>query len=130
MFDKLKGVEVRFSEIETLLSDPEIVNDREAYQKYSREHSELSKIVTVFRSLQKTVKDIDDSNELLKDGDPDIKEMALDEIEPLSLQKDKFENDLKKLLMPRDPNDKKNVLIEIRAGTGGEEAGLFAGDLF
>ncbi|QTA88982.1 peptide chain release factor 1 [Desulfonema magnum] len=130
MFDKLKGVEARFSEIETLLSDPKIVKDREAYQKYSREHADLNKIVTVFREHQKIVKDIDDSRELLKDTDPDIKEMARDEIETLTFEKDKLEDNLKKLLMPRDPNDEKNVLIEIRAGTGGEEAGLFASDLF
>ncbi len=130
MFQKLKGVENRFIEVEKLLSDPEILKDRMAYQKYSREHADLNKIVSVFRKYQKTAKDLDDSKELLKDGDPDIKEMARDEINALTLQKESFEKDIKKLLSPKDPNDDKNVILEIRAGTGGEEAGLFAGDLF
>ncbi|MFC1488912.1 peptide chain release factor 1 [Thermodesulfobacteriota bacterium] len=130
MFQKLKGVENRFIEVEKLLSDPEILQDRQAYQKYSQEHADLNKIVSVFRKYQKTAKELDDSKELLKDGDPDIKEMARDEINALTLQKESFEKDLKKLLSPKDPNDDKNVILEIRAGTGGEEAGLFAGDLF
>jgi peptide chain release factor 1 len=130
MLDKLTGVENRFLEIEKLLSNPEIVNDREAYQKYSREHAELNKIVSVFRKYKLTVTELNDSMELLKDGDPDIKEMARDEVRSLTLQKDSLENDLKKLLAPKDPNDDKNVIIEIRAGTGGEEAGLFVSDLF
>jgi len=130
MFDKLKGVEERFLELEKNLSDPKIVQDRETYQKYIREHADLSKVVEVFRSYKQTVKELDDSMELLKDGDPDIEDLARDEIERLNLKKENLEKDLTKLLMPRDPNDEKNVLIEIRAGTGGEEAGLFASDLF
>ncbi|MDM8522686.1 peptide chain release factor 1 [Desulfococcaceae bacterium HSG8] len=130
MFDRLKGVEERFSELESLLSNPEIVKDREAYQKYTREHSELSKIVSVFREYKQAGSDFDDSAELLKDDDPEIKELAREEMNRLSLQRDELEDDLKKLLMPRDPNDGKNVIVEIRAGTGGEEAALFANDLF
>ncbi len=130
MFDKLKGVEKRFLELERLLSDPEIVADRDAYQRYSREHADLDKIVTVFRTYRQTLKDLDDSKELLKDGDPDIIDLARDDINSLTIQKEHLENDLKKLLVPKDPLDEKNVIVEIRAGTGGEEAGLFAGDLF
>ncbi len=130
MFDKLTGVEDRFLEVEKLLSDPKILQDREAYQKYSREHSDLNKIVSVFRKYKKTLSELDDSMELLKDNDTDIKEMARDEVETLTLRKDDLENDLKKLLLPKDPNDDKNVILEIRAGTGGEEAGLFVSDLF
>ena len=130
MFQRLKGVENRFLEVEKLLSDPEILKDRKAYQEYSREHADLNKIVSVFRKYQKTAKELDDSKELLKDGDPDIKEMAREEINALTLQKEGFEKKVKKLLSPKDPNDEKNVMLEIRAGTGGEEAGLFAGDLF
>ena len=130
MFDKLNGVEERFLEVEKLLSDPKIVQDRAAYSKYVREHADLGKIVTVFRSYKKISQEIGESTELLKDGDPEIKELARDEVEKLSRQKKDLETSLKKLLMPKDPNDYKNVLIEIRAGTGGEEAGLFAGDLF
>ena len=130
MFDKLKGVEDRFTEIETLMSDPEIVKDQSAYQKFIREHAELSKVVTVFRQFKQILRDIDESQELLKDGDQEIKDLARDEIASLTEQKDTFEAELKTLLLPRDPNDEKNVILEIRAGTGGEEAGLFASDLF
>jgi peptide chain release factor 1 len=130
MIDRLTGVEDRFLEVEKLLSDPDIIQDRKAYQKYSREHADLNKIVTVYRKYKKTLIELDQSMELLKDKDPDIKEMARDEVDALMLKKDNLETDLKKLLLPRDPNDDKNVIIEIRAGTGGEEAGLFVSDLF
>lgn len=130
MFERLKGVEERFSKIERLLSDPKILQDRDAYQKYSREHAELNKIVSVFRKYEQTVKELEESRELLRDGDPAIKEMARDEIGSLSDRKERLEKDLKKLLVPKDPNDDKNVIVEIRAGTGGEEAGLFVSDLF
>lgn len=130
MLEKLKGVEKRFLELEKLLSSPEIVSDRNAFQKLSKEHSELSNIVTVFRDYEQTLADLEDSLELLKDSDPDIKELAGDEVKSLTEKKAGLEGKLKKLLLPKDPNDEKNVIIEIRAGTGGEEAGLFAGDLF
>ena len=130
MFEKLKGVEKRFSEIEELLSDPDIINNREAYQKYVREHAELSKVVTVFRTYNQVLDDLDESTELLADGDSDIKDLAREEIASLTQKKESLEEDLKKLLVPKDPNDERNVIIEIRAGTGGEEAALFAGDLF
>jgi peptide chain release factor 1 len=130
MFDKLIGVEERFLDIEKHLSDPQIVNDRDAYQKYVREHAELNKIVTAYRSYKETLLNLEESQELLKDADPDIKDLARDEISTLTRQKEKIEAELKTLLLPKDPNDEKNVIIEIRAGTGGEEAALFAGDLF
>ena len=130
MFDRLTGVEDRFLEVEKRLSDPDIIQNREKYQKYTREHADLSKIVTVYRKYKKILMELDESMELLKDKDPDIKEMARDEVEALTLERDNLEDDLKKLLLPKDPNDDKNVIIEIRAGTGGEEAGLFVSDLF
>jgi peptide chain release factor 1 len=130
MFDKLTGIEERFLEIESRLSDSKVVQDREAYQKYMREHADLSKIVSVFREYKKNLTDLEDSRELLKDGDPDIKALARDEVDILEEQQERLELELKKLLIPKDPNDEKNVMVEIRAGTGGEEAGLFAADLF
>jgi peptide chain release factor 1 len=130
MFEKLIGVEERFIEVEKQLSDPKIVNDRNAYQTYVREHAELNKVVTVYRQYKQTLNDLDDSQGLLKDADPDIKELARDEIAALNRQKEDLEAELKKLLLPKDPNDEKNVIVEIRAGTGGEEAALFAGDLY
>jgi peptide chain release factor 1 len=130
MFDRLTGVEDRFLEVEKCLSDPDIIQNRESYQKYTREHADLSKIVTVYRKYKKILMELDESMELLKDKDPDIKEMAREEVEALTLERDNLEDDLKKLLLPKDPNDDKNVIIEIRAGTGGEEAALFVSDLF
>jgi len=130
MFDKLAGVEQRFLEIEKILSDPAVVNDREAYQKYAREHSDLDKIVGAFREYRQTVQDLKGSMELLEDSEPEIKEMAKSEIETLTAEKERLEETLKSLLAPKDPNDDKNVIVEIRAGTGGEEAALFASDLF
>jgi len=130
MFDKLLGVEERFIEVEKHLSDPKIVNDRNAYQTYVREHAELNKLVTVYRQYKQTLRALDESQDLLKDADPEIKDLARDEIATLNREKENLETELKKLLVPKDPNDEKNVIFEIRAGTGGEEAALFAGDLF
>jgi peptide chain release factor 1 len=130
MYERLTGVEERFSEVEKLLSDPKILQNREAYQKYTREHADLGKIVSVFRKYKQTITELDESMELLRDKDPEIKEMARDEVEALTHKKEDLEKNLKKLLLPKDSNDEKNVIIEIRAGTGGEEAGLFVSDLF
>ncbi|MBA4366782.1 MAG: peptide chain release factor 1 [Desulfobacterium sp.] len=130
MFDKLLGVEERFSKLEQLLSDPDVLQDRAAYQKYSREHADLSELVAAFRAYKKKLSDLEDSMELLKDSDPEIKALAKEEIDSLTNEKEKLETELKKLLTPKDPNDEKNIILEIRAGTGGDEAGLFAADLF
>ena len=130
MLDQLQGIKERFLEIEKLLSEPDIVKDRQAYQKLMREHAELSIIVSVFDDYKETLQGIEDSTELLHDSDPEIKTLAREELAQLNQNKDQLETDLKKLLLPKDPNDDKNVIIEIRAGTGGEEAALFAGDLF
>jgi peptide chain release factor 1 len=130
MLDQLKGIEERFLAVEKRLSEPDIVQDRQAYQALMREHAELNKIVAVFNDYKKTLQGIDESTELLQDPDPEIKSLARDELANLNLLRDQLETDLKRLLLPKDPNDEKNVMIEIRAGTGGEEAALFAGDLF
>ena len=130
MFDKLIGVEERFVDVEKQLSDPKVVNDRVAYQKYVREHADLNKIVTAYRQYRQTLQNLEESLELLKDTDPEIKDLARDEVATLTKEKEGLEDELKTLLLPKDPNDEKNVIVEIRAGTGGEEAALFAGDLF
>ena len=116
--------------MESLLSDPKVLQDREAYNKYAREHADIIEIVNVFRAYRQIDQELDESLELLKDNDPDIKNLAKDEIERLTDEKERLELELKQLLIPKDPLDQKNVLLEIRAGTGGDEAGLFAGDLF
>lgn len=130
MFDQLSGIEERYQELEQLLSDPAIVRNRELYTRYVREHSELSKIVSVFRIYKQKKSDREASRELLSDNDPEIKQLARTEMDVLGAEIDALEETLKQLLIPKDPNDDKNVLLEIRAGTGGEEAALFAGDLF
>jgi peptide chain release factor 1 len=130
MFDKLLVVEERFEELERLLSDPEVIQDQAAYQKYAKEHSGLSKVVSAFRTYKNILSELEDSSELLKDGDPEIEKLAKEELENLTKEKEALEQTLKTLLIPKDPNDDKNVIIEIRAGTGGDEAALFAADLF
>ncbi len=130
MFNKLQGVEEKFQQLEQRLSDPEVVKDRANYEKLAREHAELSKIVDAYRRYRRVDEDLGGSLELLKDNDPEIKELAKEEIERLTAAKQQLEDELKRLLVPKDPLDEKNVLLEIRAGTGGDEAALFASDLF
>jgi peptide chain release factor 1 len=130
MFGNLEGVEERFQEIENLLGDPDIIKDQVTYQKHVREHAELNKIVTVYRAYKKILADIEESQALLQDGDADIEKLAREELAELRRREDEIEQDLRLRLLPKDPNDEKNVVLEIRAGTGGEEAALFAADLF
>ncbi len=130
MFGNLEGVEERFQEIENLLGDPDIIKDQVTYQKHVREHAELNKIVTVYRAYKKIQADIEESQALLQDGDADIEKLAREELAELRRREDEIEQDLRLRLLPKDPNDEKNVVLEIRAGTGGEEAALFAADLF
>jgi len=100
MFNRLEGVEKRFSEVETLLSDPEIIRNQDTYRKYAREHADIGKIVTVFREYKKILGDIDDSMELMRDEDPEMKELARIETETLTLRKNTLGEKLRKLLMP------------------------------
>ena len=130
MFDNLSGVEDRFHEVEKLLGDPETIKDQVNYQKYVREHAELNKIVTAYREYKKVKEDIKESQELMQEGDAEIRELAREELAQLTETEQALEQDLRMLLLPKDPNDDKNVVLEIRAGTGGEEAALFAADLF
>jgi peptide chain release factor 1 len=130
MYAKLQGVEERFIEIEQHLSDPGLIGNREAYQKAVREHSDLGKIVAVFRRHKEAAARIQESRELLNDADAEIRNLAKEDLAALTAEQAQLENDLMVLLLPKDPNDDKNVILEIRAGTGGDEAGLFASDLF
>ena len=130
MFDKLKGVEERFSEVETALSAPDVVKDRAVFEKLSREHADLNKVVAVYRQYLNVVAELADSQELLYDADPEMKSLARSEVARLTEAREALESELKRLLVPKDPNDAKNIILEIRAGTGGDEAALFAADLF
>ncbi len=130
MIAKLKGIEERFIKLEQLLSDPAVISDQKKYQEYLIEHGELNKIVPTFRKYEVLLEEFKETKELLKDADPEIRDMAKEEIPGLESDIENIESELNILLMPKDPRDDKNVLLEIRAGTGGEEAGIFAGDLF
>jgi peptide chain release factor 1 len=130
MFDKLKGVEERFVEVERQLSNPETVKNRQVFEQLSREHAELSKVVSVYRDYRRLSEEIVESSELLKDSDPEIKSLAKAELAKLQPAMENLEEKLTLLLLPKNPNDSKNVILEIRSGTGGDEAALFAGDLF
>jgi len=130
MFRKLKDIEKRYNELEGMLSNPEIVKNRLEFQKYAKEHAELSDIVETFREYEKTGLQLEDNQELLRESDEELKELIKEEIPQLRQKLEELENKLRILLLPKDPNDERNVFLEIRAGTGGEEAGLFAADLF
>ncbi len=131
LLDKLDEIEHKYDELTKILSDPEIFSDYTRSQKYSKEQSDLEEIVNVIREYKKTLVDIKEAEEILKsDGDADMQELAEAELDELKGKKPDIENKLKFMLIPKDPRDEKNILLEIRAGTGGDEAGLFAADLF
>ena len=128
LFDKIEELERRFQELESLLSNPVVIGNQGEFRKLSREHSELSGLVDSYRRYRKVLTDIDDNRELL--ADPDMKEMAGEELASLEAERERLEGEINLLLLPKDPNDDKSVILEIRAGTGGDESALFAGDLF
>jgi peptide chain release factor 1 len=130
MFGKIKEIEGRYGELEGQLSRPDVIRDQEVYRKYAKEHSKLKPIITTYREYESVQDEIESNRSLLDDPDPEMRKLVKEEIETLVSNLEKLEKDLKVLLLPKDPNDEKNILLEIRAGTGGEEAGLFAGDLF
>ena len=128
---RLQKLESQFIDLEQQLSDPGVIRDQELYQKYRKEHAELSHLIQTFRHYRQAQKELQESHSLLKEEtDEEIKSLARDEIQTLREEAASQEEELRLLLLPKDPNDEKNVLLEIRAGTGGEEAGLFAADLF
>ena len=128
MFQKLEEVEKRYNELTEKISDPEIIAKQSEWQKYMKEHSEISDIVAKYREYKKVQKSMEDAKSML--GDRELKELAEIELEEAKEKLPKIEEELKILLIPKDPNDDKNVICEIRAGAGGEEAALFAGTLF
>lgn len=130
MLHKLEEVADRFREVEGLLADPKTLADQGRFRALSREHAELNELVRVYERLCKAREDAEGSRELLKDADQDVREMARVELEELEAEQADLEQQLKRMLLPRDPNDDRNVILEVRAGTGGNEAALFAGDLF
>jgi peptide chain release factor 1 len=130
MFGKIKEIETRYQDLEGYLGSPEIIKDQKVFQRYAKEHSLLSPVVSTFRKYEAAREEIEANTPLLEDPDPEMRKLAREEIDSLRSSMTQLEEDLKLLLLPRDPHDEKNTLLEIRAGTGGEEAALFAADLF
>lgn len=130
MFKKLESVERRYIEVETRLSDPELAGRAEEFKKLSQEHSELQPIVSEYRRFKEVQDELSSNRELLKEKDPELAELAREEVKRLEVELTASQSKLEILLLPKDPNDSKNVVLELRAGAGGDEAGLFAGELF
>ncbi len=127
---KLDILSERYEEVGALLSDADTIADQNKYRTLSKEYAELEPIVKTFHSYRDVVASIVEAKSLLKDSDPDMRDMAQQEMKDGEAQLETFELDLQRLLLPKDPNDDKNVFLEIRAGTGGDEAAIFSGDLF
>ncbi|NDV26964.1 peptide chain release factor 1 [Desulfovibrio sp. JC010] len=130
MFAKLEEIERSFMDLEQELADPEVYNNQDRYRKVTMAHAELGDVVEAFREYKQLSADLEDNKEMAKDSDPEIREMAEMEIAEIKDRLPKLEEELKLLLLPKDPMDGKNIILEIRGGTGGEEAALFAADLF
>ena len=127
---KLDSLSERYEEGGALMSDPDVIGDQNKFRELSKEYAELEPVVKCYLSFQEVVSNIDEAKALAKDSDPDMRAMAQDELKEGEQQLEMLELDLQKLLLPKDPNDHKNVFLEIRAGTGGDEAAIFSGDLF
>jgi peptide chain release factor 1 len=130
MFDKLTNVENRYDELMTRLGTSEIQSDPAEYRKSAKALSDLEPLVQKFREYKAVQQDLTGAEELVNGNDADMRELAREELKPLQAKRDALLQELKILLVPKDPNDEKNVILEIRAGTGGDEAALFAADLF
>jgi peptide chain release factor 1 len=129
MDDKLQEIEQRFERLTADLSNPEVIADRGRFSQVARERSQLEPLVEAFRDFRRVRAELQDNKALLEDKDPDVRAMAKDELPALQARVDQLEARLKILLLPRDPNDERSVILEVRAGAGGDEAGLFAAEL-
>jgi peptide chain release factor 1 len=129
MFENIKEIEDRYEQLEKELARPEIIRDQKTYKRYSKEHSHLHPIIDSFRKYTAIQEEIQKNRSLLDDPDQEIRKLAREDIETSRSELLKIEQDIRLLLLPKDPNDEKNIILEIRAGTGGEEAALFAADL-
>jgi len=130
LLQKLQRLSYRYQELGGMLSDPMIINDQNRFRELSKEYAGLEPIVKCYQAYEKNQSELTTAEEMLKENDAELKAMAQEEIDTLTNKKEQLESELKVLLLPKDPNDDKNVFLEIRAGTGGHEAALFAGDLF
>ena len=127
---KLNKLIDRHEELGALLSDSEIISDQDKFRTLSKEYADVEPVVNCYNDYRQTLDDIEEAQSLLKDGDADMREMAQEELSDAQSRRDEMEAELQKLLLPRDPNDSNNVFLEVRAGTGGDEAAIFSGDLY
>jgi peptide chain release factor 1 len=130
MLDRLEQIEARYLGLGRQMADPEVLGDHTQYQKIAKQHRDLEPVVEKYREYRQVKTGVADARAMLAETDPEIRAMAQDELTALEAREPQLEEDLKLLLLPKDPNDEKNVVVEIRAGTGGDEASLFAGEIF
>src|ERR1700749_4055978 len=131
MFERLDQIEAKYDELTQTLASPEIMSDSQKYQKTAKSHSEIAPVVEKYREYKDVRKGIEESRAMVaEETDPDLRAYAQEELDRLEQRVEQIEADLKVLLLPKDPNDDKNVVLEIRAGTGGDEATLFAAGVF
>src|SRR5215831_14682558 len=127
---KLDDIERRFEDLTAQMADPAVINDAAQYRKVSKTHSDLTELVAKYREWKEANKNLAEARPMLEETDPDLRSMAQEEVARLEPMLAQYEQELKVLLLPKDPNDEKNVVLEIRAGTGGDEATLFAQEIF
>jgi peptide chain release factor 1 len=131
MLDKLEAIQQRFTEVSQLILDPAVMADMKRYSKLSKEYKDLEKITTQYKAYRNLLGNIENARHMLEtEKDPEFRELAKSELEELVPQQEEMEDVIKDMLIPKDPNDSKNAILEIRGGTGGDEAAIFAGDLF
>jgi peptide chain release factor 1 len=130
MLDKLEAIARRFEEVRDELSRPDVVTDMRKFKKLNQEFKELDEIVKAYEAYKILLANIDNAKEMLQEEDEEMRAMAKEELSELESRKEEMDEEIKILMVPKDPEDSKNVMLEIRAGTGGDEASLFAGDLF
>ena len=130
MFDKLIDLEKRYIELSDKINDPEIISNNEEWRKFMKEHSDISPIVNKYKEYEQTKQAIEDAKEMLNESDEEMRQLAKEELNENTEKLEQIKEELKILLIPKDPNDDKNVIVEIRGGAGGDEANIFAGDLY
>lgn len=128
--NKLESLAERLEEINHLLSSPDVIGDQNKFRTLSQEHAQLTPVVNCFNNFESTMGDFNEAKRMLDDDDKDMQEMAKEEFKEAKAQLEKLEDELQVLMLPTDPNDNKNIFLEVRAGTGGDEAAIFAGDLY
>ncbi|WP_205341556.1 peptide chain release factor 1 [Denitrificimonas caeni] len=129
LVNRLDRLQERYEELTALLGDAQVISDQNKYRAYSKEYAEVEPVVVVFQTWRKTRSDLEEAQALLKDADLDVREMAVEEVAECRASLLTIEADLQRLMLPKDPNDSRNIFLEVRAGTGGDEAAIFAGDL-